>query len=267
MKPNMYDIGVFAWFGYPLPLDERLSLIAEAGFDSTCLWLGKEEELVDRGKAGRMPVLAREAGLKIDNIHAPFEHCNFLWSESREESEIIKREYREALSFCGSHSIGKLVVHVARGATPPPQSNGGLSILEELISYAEDRDVILALENTTRSDYIDFVFLNLQSSHLGLCYDSSHDFLEGQSRGGFLKKWGHLLVTTHFSDNKGENDDHLVPEDGQIDWSIVADAFPTKTYAGPRILEVYPDDSDNLSAEEFLNVAYERAIRLRKVLG
>jgi sugar phosphate isomerase/epimerase len=262
----MRDIGLFAWFGFLLPLEERLGLIAAAGFDSTCLWLGKEEKLVDGGKAERMLALTRDAGLTIDNVHASFEHCNFLWSDSKEESEIINREYRAALSFCSSHGIGKLVVHIARGVTPPPQSDGGLRILEELISYAEDRDVILALENTTRSDYLDFVFSNLQSPHLGFCYDSSHDFLEGQSKGDILKKWGHLLATTHLSDNKGENDDHLVPEDGQIDWSIIANAFPTTTYAGPLMLEVYPEDPDNLAAEYFLGVAYERAVRLRKVL-
>lgn len=263
----MRDIGAFAWFGYHLPLEERLGLIAGAGFDSTCLWLGREEELVARGNADRMPSLARDAGLKIDNVHASFERCNFLWSESQEESEIIKREYRAALSFCNSHSIGKLVVHVARGTTPPPQTDEGLKTLGELVSYAEDRDLILALENTARPDYIDFVFSNLQSSHLGFCYDSSHDFLKGQSQGGILKKWGYLLVTTHLSDNKGESDDHMMPEDGQIDWSKIADGFSSTTYTGPLILEVYPGDSYNRAAEEFLSVAYERAVRLRKILG
>jgi sugar phosphate isomerase/epimerase len=263
----MHDIGVFAWFGYHLPLEERLGLIGGAGFDSTCLWLGREEKLVCRGNADRMPSLARDAGLKIDNVHASFEHCNFLWSESKEESEIIKREYKAALSFCSSHSIGKLVVHVARGSIPPPLSDAGLKIFEELVSYAEDCDLILALENTERTDYLDFVFSNLESPHLGLCYDSSHDFLEGQSQGVFLKKWGHLLVTTHLSDNEGVSDDHMMPEDGQIDWATVAGAFPATSYAGPLILEIYPDDADNRAAEEFLSVAYERAVRLRKVLG
>ncbi|MHC4565992.1 MAG: sugar phosphate isomerase/epimerase family protein [Planctomycetota bacterium] len=262
----MREIGIFAWFGYPLPLEKRVALIAKAGFDSTCLWLGKEEELVDRGKADRMPAPAQDAGLKIDNVHASFERCNLLWSESKEEHAIIKREYEAAISFCSKHSIGKLVIHVARGASPPPQSNEGLRILRELVSCAEDSGVILALENTTRSDYVDFIFSNLQSSHLGLCYDSSHDFLQGQSRGAILGKWGPLLVTTHLSDNKGKNDDHLLPEDGQIDWSIVADAFPAATYAGPLMLEVYPQDSSALAAEDFLHIAYERAVRLRKVL-
>jgi sugar phosphate isomerase/epimerase len=68
-------------------------------------------------------------------------------------------------------------------------------------------------------------------------------------------------------ENLVENDDYLVPEDGQIDWSIIADAFPTATYAGPLMLEVYPEDSDNLAAEDFLGVAYERAVRLGNVLG
>jgi formylglycine-generating enzyme required for sulfatase activity len=39
-------LGLFSWFGYRLPLEQRLALAAGAGFDTVSLWLGKEEELV-----------------------------------------------------------------------------------------------------------------------------------------------------------------------------------------------------------------------------
>lgn len=263
----MLDLGIYAWFGYPLSLDERLTLIANAGFRITCLWLGEEEDLIANGDGDMMPSLAREAGLAIDNIHAPFEHCNHLWSESKASSDIVRNEYRSALSFCDKHNIRNLVIHVARGLNPPPQSERGLKILRELVSYAQDHDLVLAVENTRCHDYADFIFSNLESPHLGLCYDSSHDFLKGQTRGRFLKKWGHRLVTTHLSDNHGENDDHFLPGNGQVDWPLLVESFPTETYEGRLLLEVVPDDSSNMTAEEFLRIAYEKGVELKDQLG
>ncbi len=51
--------GIFSWFGIELPLDERLRLIKKAGFDSTSVWLGEEEELVRDGKEHLIPELVR----------------------------------------------------------------------------------------------------------------------------------------------------------------------------------------------------------------
>ena len=77
----MRELGIFSWFGYELPLSERLDLIAAAGFESTCLWFGPEEKLVVSDQADQMPKLARQSGLRVDNIHVPQVGCNSLWSE------------------------------------------------------------------------------------------------------------------------------------------------------------------------------------------
>jgi hypothetical protein len=34
----MQKLGMFAWFGYDLPMRERLQIIKDAGFDATALW-------------------------------------------------------------------------------------------------------------------------------------------------------------------------------------------------------------------------------------
>lgn len=40
----MKGLSIFSWFSYPLPLQERLELIKNAGFDATALWWGDEFE-------------------------------------------------------------------------------------------------------------------------------------------------------------------------------------------------------------------------------
>ena len=73
-------------------------------------------------------------------------------------------------------------------------------------------------------------------------------------------------MTTHLSDNHGENDDHFLPGNGQVDWSAIAEAFPRETYSGPLMLEVVPDSPADLSPKQFMRLAHERAVWLREEL-
>lgn len=263
----MRDLGIFAWFGYELPLSERLKLIADAGFTSTCLWLGPEEELVRANKTAEMVILAKSVGLTIDNVHAPYTHCNGLWMDASGGADRVIADYTSALEFCAEFEIPNCVVHITRGTNPPPKGDFGLRIIKDLLLRAEALDVILAVENTGRPDHLDFLFSNVESRHLGFCYDSSHDFLPGKSHGEILKRWGGLLETTHFSDNCGEMDDHALPGDGTIDWEIINTCFPIEHYQGVILLEVVPQNPGEVDPPAFLCAAYERAEQIRKKLA
>jgi sugar phosphate isomerase/epimerase len=261
----MTALGIFSWFGYALPIRKRLELIAAAGFESTCLWLGVEEELVAASEPDRMSALAHGLGLTIDNVHAPYVGCNALWTES--DAHAVFATYDAAIAFCHRHRIPVTVIHVTQGSRPPPKGDAGLERIRELARRAGEKDVVLAIENCARPDYVDFLLSECDAHSLGLCYDSSHDFLNGNRSVEILKRWGHRLITTHFSDNLGEKDDHLLPGDGTIDWEGVSDGFPAKTYTGPVLLEVYPAPGNRIDAESFLREAHGRAKQLAEKLG
>jgi sugar phosphate isomerase/epimerase len=259
--------GIFSWFGFELPLAERLKLIKEAGFDSTSVWLGEEEELVKSGKEDMIPELVRDCGLFLENIHAPFEHCNKLWSEDSGERRDIKDEYDSCISFCSKHNIPIVVVHICRSSDAPEFNERGLDTIGEIVKYAEDSDVILAVENTRKSHYyLDQLYSSIESPFLGFCYDSSHDFLSVSEPGRILRRWGHLLVATHLSDNDGISDKHWIPEEGIIDWGIVKDHFPKYTYTGFLTLEVVPKTGELGSARSFLKKAFESVLWLESFL-
>lgn len=260
-------LGMYAWFGYRLPLEQRVRLIARAGFSTTGLWFGGDEELVAASMADGMPALARDVGLSVDNIHAPFEACNALWSDSRSAIAAAIKPYMLALDFCRRHDIPILVVHVSRGASPPPPTQSGLHALCELVARAAELGVVLAVENTRSPLHSDFVLSGIESRHLGFCYDSSHDFISGHSPCTLLRKWGGCLVTTHLSDNNGISDDHYLPGDGRIDWDVVRDTFPKAQYLGALMLEVVPQSSEGIAPEQFVRTAYDRALDLRRKLG
>ena len=46
------------------------------------------------------------------------------------------------------------------------------------------------------------------------------------------------LIATHVHDNRGRNDDHLLPFDGTIDWAGALTAIQKVGYDGPLILEI-----------------------------
>jgi len=265
----MLPLGIYGWFGYELPLEKRLKLIAEAGFTTTCIWFGHEEEMISDGRADEMPVLVHDAGLILENIHAPFWHSNYLWSESKNDQTKIRQELSNALSFCGKHHIPIMVMHLTAGDTPPPTNRKGLVLIHDLIKMAEDQNVIIALENNEDygNHHLDFVFTNIRSPSLGFCYDSSHDAIAKEFRGRALEKWGPLLVATHFSDNNGINDDHLLPGRGSIDWHKVMKQFPKGSYKGTIMLEVDgPEANKGFTAEDFLKYAYQKAWELAVML-
>jgi sugar phosphate isomerase/epimerase len=143
----------------------------------------------------------------------------------------------------------------------------GLRAICELVARAEQLGIIVAVENTRSPLHSDFVLSGIASPHLGLCYDSSHDFISGHSPCALLKKWGNRLVTTHLSDNEGTTDDHYIPGDGRIDWKAVQAAFPSTQYSSALLLEVVPRASDGMTPQEFVRRACDAALHLRRTLG
>ena len=172
--------GIFSWYGYQSSLQNRLELIAEAGFESTCIWYGEEEDSFKDGTIGKYIRNARDLGLYVDNIHAPFDQCNFIWSNIPQKREFIFRIFKESINFCSKHEIPTVVMHICQGNNCPPISNSGLGLFQRLLDVAENRGVKIAIENGRKPNYIDKFFTTFNSQNLGLCFDSSHDALYGQ---------------------------------------------------------------------------------------
>lgn len=263
----MKGIGFFSWFGIPLPFEARLDLIKAAGFNSTGAWLGPEEEAVKLGLAERMPDVIREKGLFLDYVHAPDAGCNDLWCNAACRRKDVQKQFREHISFCWRHAVPSLVIHLtaSRGDQPESYNDDGLKAIIDLIKFAEDAGIVVAIENTQKPEFVDFVFSATSSPFLKFFYDSSHDFLYGTSLGSLLLKWGHLLSVTHMGDNDGVMDRHWLPGKGVLPWDEVRQHFPVTTYVGFLTLEVFPVDRQQ-QAEGFLQDAYQSAVWLSRFL-
>ena len=231
----MEQIGIFAWFGFFLPLAERLRLIGEAGFSHASLWWGHEFEETD-GTLDTHPALARDCGLAIDSVHLPYADSNLLWEDSL-RGDAYHRLLTGLLAQCGTHRIPVAVLHPNDGPQPPPTHPIGRERIRRLAEMAGRNGTVLALENLHVTRTLDDLFEQINAPSLGFCYDSGHDHIFGEPAGLLLEQHGHRLACLHLHDNDGVLDRHGLPGTGAIDWPRRIGEIRASGYRGVWSLE------------------------------
>lgn len=258
-------LGIFSWFGYVLPFQERIRLIKEAGFRAASIWWEDEDQPWPMKKED-MPQFVRDMGLVVENIHVPFNESGLLWSEQESERNKIIEAHLSWLKACGDHRIPVMVMHLTEAGHHPAPNDFGLESMSQLVRAAEALKVTIAIENTQRNDNVPYILERIDSKYLGFCFDSSHYHLTDKQDFHLLNKYGGRLVTTHLSDNDGEKDRHWLPGQGSIDWLKVSEHFP-QDYRGCLTLEAYPTVQEREgSARSFLEKAYSSAVEVRNLI-
>ena len=105
----------------------------------------------------------------------------------------------------------------------------------------------MALENTgsgyTRDpERLVALMDDIRATNVGICIDTGHRNLCGDPVDA-LRIAGSHLITLHIQDNHGEQDEHLLPDLGQIDWTGVSQALKDIDYRGVFMYElIRPED-------------------------
>ena len=156
----------------------------------------------------------------------------------------------------------------------PPVSELGLKRIEELVYLAEQKNVKLAFENLWTFEHLDAIFGRFSSHNVGFCYDSGHENLNLYR--DCLNSYGDRLFALHINDNFRDGyDAHVLPFDGTIDWDKKMRQINQCKNVDFFTLEIYKLEYgeheksciyNDLSAEEFLNLAYQRAVKLAPLL-
>lgn len=248
----------FAWFGYELPKNDCFALLKESGFDGVTLWwasdFGDDNFRIN-------PALARNAGLFVENIHAPFETINNLWLDTMDGNSLLDY-FMQLVADCANYDIPTMVLHLSSGSNPPPHNKLGLNRMKRIVEKAESHGVNIAFENLRRLEYLDYMLSNLDSPCAGFCYDSGHHACWAPND-DLLAKYGSRLMALHLHDNDGTGDQHLLPFDGTIDWLETMRNIAQTGYTGPVALEVENSGYEKLPPNEFLSVALERGKKLK----
>ena len=206
---------MFSWFGYFMKFEERIRVIADAGFDEAMIsW---EDELEPWAlKKEDFPEIVRKSGLEITNIHAPFIGYSDIWTASRLEIQPKLEVFRDYIRDCRRFDIPVMVMHTNDLDEFEPDLDKGKAFFSELADTAEKYGVDLAVENVSRQYLLDYLLGEIDTPHFGMCYDSSHDFLEEQNSGRILKKYKQRIKALHLSDNDFKQDRHWIPREGNI---------------------------------------------------
>jgi sugar phosphate isomerase/epimerase len=153
------------------------------------------------------------------------------------------------------------------GAPADNQMAALVRSLEELWPAAERHRVSLAVEvipNTlsTPSSLVGLVESEIEA-RLGICMDVGHARLMGDVVDAIEACSGHV-ITTHLHDNRGRNDDHLMPGKGVIDWDAALVAFQKVGYDGVWMFELgaTPDRRRTLEAMVKVRERFESLLKI-----
>lgn len=251
-------MGIYFWFGYNIDYTERLRLIKEASFDSIMLWWGDEFDDYKKIKT-KLPELAANYGLSVENIHAPIMGANSIWLDNANSLDIL-RKYEKAILDCSALEIPTAVLHLTDNKPDFAPTTLGLDRFKKLVDIAEKNSVNIALENNGDTYLLEYLFSNIKSDRLGFCYDSGHENCYDKGY-GFLDVYRDKVFALHLHDNDGINDIHAIPGDGNIDWENISSKLKEIRYDGAISLEVIRESSNlyfDVNADDFLKKANGR---------
>jgi len=219
----MYNqkIGISINSNYPIPNRELITMLAQIGFDAISpKWDSKDDikEISD---------IAKENGIVIQSIHAPYNKSNLLWD--KDNFNDAKDEIIMSIDDCAKYGIEVLVMHVWIGFDYTfDKDNLYFGAFDEIVEYAKLKGVKIAFENTEGEEFLFEIMSRYKDSeHVGFCWDSGHEMCYNYSK-DLLAIFGDRLFMTHINDNLGisdfngkiywTDDLHLLPYDGIGDW-------------------------------------------------
>ncbi len=250
----MFGISTHLYISERLDRDHLVEIAAH-GFEAIELFALREHfDYRDRRAAVALAEWLDDTRLRLHSMHAPIAgtYAAGTWKDglslaSADESrrKAALDETLATLDVAAAVPYQVLVVHC--GVPDPHAARGDnhrgalVRSLEELSPVAQRFGVQLAIEVipnelSTPSALVDLIESDIDAQ-LGICMDVGHARLMGDVVDAIETCSGHV-ITTHLHDNRGRNDDHLVPGRGAIDWDAATLAFQKVGYDGMWMFEL-----------------------------
>ena len=269
-------IGLSIGNNYGVPTCEIVTLLKRIGFDAISPAYLSNDALNEIVNA------AKECGMDIQSLHAPFYKAADLWSHDSYIASAAKEDLFSALDACVQFHIPTLVVHTWIGfdySFDPSTLN--YTNFDESVSFAEKHNIKIAFENTEGEEYLFALMEHFEgNSTVGFCWDSGHELCYNHSQ-DLLAKYGDRLLITHLNDNLGisrfdgttfwTDDLHLLPFDGIADWddTIIrlkkAKHMPILNFELSLVSKPERHENDvysQMTLEQYFTEAYKRACKI-----
>ena len=181
---------------------------------------------------------SHELGISYTHSHAPG------------DAEARDIPFLRGFELCGLMKIPYIVVHpVFRHSNGSVIENADAFIEENvrktlpLLEYAEENHVVILSENllwgaSADPTNIGRLVQEVNSPWFGWCYDTGHAHCCGFDP-EVLTKIPAIPLSLHIQDNCGNDDSHLIPGDGTIDWDNMLQVLRSIGYRGDFVLEAH----------------------------
>ena len=195
----------------------------------------------------------KDSELKMHSLHAPM-YSDDVWGRSGPHAVInitetvkAKRmamvdEIKRALEIADVVPFRYLIQHlgVSGEEFDERKLDAAFSSLDELKVFAGQRGVEVLLENTpnelSSGERLNY-FLRQTHLNLNYCFDIGHAHLVHGVEAEFeLMK--ERIRSTHLHDNEGQEDQHLFPGEGSIDWAGAMRLLGSRQDQYPLLLEL-----------------------------
>ena len=223
---------------------------------------------------------AKEEGMILQSIHAPFTKMAAMWKESDATQEAID-ELIDCLKDCRKYGAPIMIIHPFIGFTEHTPTEFGLKNYEKVVCAAEELGVKVAFENVEGEEYLAALMKYFENREIvGFCWDTGHEMCYNYSK-DMLALYGDRLICTHLNDNLGIRDFggeitwiddlHLLPFDGIGDWQDIAARLDRCGYRDILTFELSviskPHRHENdcyarMPLQEYLAECYKRACRV-----
>lgn len=195
---------------------------------------------------------AKELGLNIGSIHIPY---GTNWDPSNPNEHIreaVVKKVCKILTYAKEWNVKIVVFHPSWEPISPEERADRLNICKETLGIiaeeASSLGVHLAVECLPRTclgncgDEIEYLVAD--HPNLGICCDVNHLFKELPEQ--FIKRLGAKIITTHISDNDGNDEKHWLPGEGVIHWDSVVNALAGVNYNGVFLYETSNRDPERI---------------------
>ncbi len=266
------DLSIGTTFNYCIPLKDQLPMIKAAGFTHISLGANLEHSgYLDPSRRAELKSWLTGSGLQICSVHAPISCEMDISSPNQAVARSSLDLVKQCIDATAALGAGILIFHpYSDQAMDDPRRKDILTAqVIAMFDHIADRSIRLAAENL-RVEILNEILTHslniIGSPRYGLCYDSSHDNLTSQPM-AILRRYGKRIITTHISDNRKENDDHMLPFEGTYDWDQFTSAFSRLKFTGVFLLEVEMRESAFKEPAEFLQQARQRGQTLLERAG
>lgn len=239
--------------GSLLPFVETLEFLKRAGFEemdldiTTPMMLENDWERSFKTKVEA----ALKAGVRIRYAHMPFDYPNKNSGYGWDEFYNATCRAADMAVYAGADCAA---IHPRTVCKTDYSSDEEHEKAKEFLlpycEYATRAGLTLALENMRGAgksaspeikryctQVADLVRL-ADELGTGICWDTGHGNISGQGQLEALRLIGKRLKMVHINDNWGEDDIHIAPFLGNVNWTEVARGLKETGYSGSLNLEV-----------------------------